>query len=47
MKEIKIKKLKIEGFCGRQCKIYGADEGFLKKIPAQTEGGHYVKPWGM
>jgi len=31
----------------RQCKIYGADEGFLKKIPAQTKGGHYVNTGGM
>jgi hypothetical protein len=47
MKEIKIKKSKIEGFCRRPCKIYGAKEAFLKKFSAQTEGGHYVNTRGM
>jgi hypothetical protein len=47
MKEVKIKKLKIEGFCRRPCKIYGADEAFFKKFSAQTEGGHYVNTGGM
>jgi hypothetical protein len=47
MKEVKIKKLKIEGFCRRPCKIYGADEGFFKKILGQTEGRDYVNTGGM
>jgi hypothetical protein len=47
MKELKIKKLKIEGFCRRPCKIYGAKEAFLKKFLGQPEGGHYVNTRGM
>ncbi|RNI32823.1 hypothetical protein EFY79_19725 [Hanamia caeni] len=47
MKEVKIKKSKIEGFCRRPCKIYGADEGFFKKFLGQTRGRHYVNTGGM
>ena len=47
MKEVKIKKLKIEGFCRRPCKIYGAKEAFFKKILGQTEGRDYVNTGGM